>query len=329
MRSCSRFLVLSILLGLTIQARSQAVFPPGSVWKFDGSDISFSGPYSYYIQLEATDKDSLFNGFSWQIMKWHSELKDGSSGPVSVKDGLHLYRREGIHLVQAFKGDPEGERVHAWHLDASVGDTLYYMDGGPLSTTTLPHTEVIDVDTVFESGFQVQQLTLVQSGYFQDTLVVQPWTGVLQRQQSVYVNEHIGDEFSIYPFIYNLVDIGHLQLTCFTFPDGTNVHYRQNCGKLINSIDPSDNESKSLFYVFPNPIQDQLYLHWPVEVPFQDGTRIILTNPSGVTVFEQEILDPHDQVFFVNLSHLPSSIYLLQVIQENGVPIWSSKVMKH
>lgn len=329
MRYYSRFLVLAILLGITIPVRSQAVFAPGSIWEFDGSDIGSSGPYSYYIELTATDKDSLFNGTSWQIMEWYSEFRQEFAVPVSVKEGHYLYRREGNHLVQAFKGDPTGERFHPWHVDAKVGDTLYYNIGGPFPITTLPHTEVIEVDTVFESGILVQQLTLVQTGYFNDTLVVQPWTGVLERQQSIFLNEHIGSELSIYPFVYNLVDIGHLQLTCFTFPDGTNVHYRQNCGKLINSLDPSDINGGASFFLFPNPFQDQLHLQWPQDIPFQVGARLVMTHPSGVVVYEDEVQDPGSQVYSLNLDHLPSSMYIIQIVQENGSPLWSSKVIKN
>ncbi len=216
MSTCFRVLACCFLFSFSTNALCQFVFQPGSVWQFDGSDIGSSGPYSYYIELTATDKDSLFNGTSWQIMEWHSEFREEFAVPVSVNEGQYLYRREGNHLVQAFKGDPTGERFHPWHVDAAVGDTLYYdIYGGPFPITTLPHTEVIEVDTVFESGILVQQLTLVQTGFFNDTLVVQPWTGVLQRQQSIFVNEHIGSELSIYPFVYNLVDIGHLQAHLF------------------------------------------------------------------------------------------------------------------
>lgn len=72
--------------------------------------------------------------------------------------------------------------------------------------------------------------------------------------------------------------------------------------------------------VFPNPAQDEVYLKG-----LQSGQQLQLFNAMGRLVFETNITA---ELHVLNIANLPSSWYVLQILDEDGKPLHQQKLIK-
>ena len=83
-------------------------------------------------------------------------------------------------------------------------------------------------------------------------------------------------------------------------------------GKRALSV--NDVEANYLFEVFPNPVKDNLTVKWESELTVD---RIEVMNLTGQVLMVSQVNSGQTSTV-ISLSHLPSSVYLVQLIDSNG-----------
>lgn len=75
-----------------------------------------------------------------------------------------------------------------------------------------------------------------------------------------------------------------------------------------NSVSISDDFTKALFQIFPNPSENQIQLLWLED---QTEINVEILNLTGQLIFEKKVSDPNNCI--LNIDYLPRGVYLIRI----------------
>lgn len=315
--STSRFIILIpamlfLLHGYRLAA--QYAFPPGSIWEFDHSQITMSGPFEGYSRWEATDLDTFYKGHVWQIISFFQVTEDIYTKELDTIQGDLFFRRDSLWLAGAGlpnKNDDRDTFRYIWWLDGEIpgpGQTFYtsghFCPGVPIS--------ILTVDTVEVKGHPVQRYSYLLE---EDTIWVYPYPGLVESSNSFFQHAHYGSAFHMpIPELMCVTDIGYVRLSCFTFPDGSKWMALSSCGEFPSTLDGEQTTNTS-WKLLPNPSSGLIRLLGPD----QTGTltlRLFSVDGNQVATFSLDDVHPSREF---DVSGFVPGWYLLEISGTDGI----------
>ena len=103
----------------------------------------------------------------------------------------------------------------------------------------------------------------------------------------------------------------------------TNNIYVDTCQTTYSNIETASNSSSTM-RCYPNPVHDRLTIE-PISGILKQETRYILYNINGTKILEG-ILNKESTTTEINLSHIPTGLYLLRLSSDSGTSV--TKVIK-
>lgn len=213
-----------------------------------------------------------------------------------------------------------GDSVYSVFMSAATGEERVYFSASSISSLSASAAERL--------SFEILELDLENypriANYGNAVAIV--WKGVIfDSQIELQFTSNIEKRFSdaiIDVTLYNLENYNPINADVavsstdvhVVWQEGTNGQVMYQKGTYSDPVPINDHLTSDSFILYPNPAINQINIR--ISEKIDGNIQLVLSDVSGKNLFASEYMDA--QLFPINITNLPSGLYLIEITDETG-----------
>ncbi len=206
------------------------------------------------------------------------------------------------------------EFVQGFNVDESTVYAFYitvvtHCSGGTVSLESEPHQVVINGDLPDAPANLVTEIEQNVEGYEYNFRVTLSWEGLVNADEYyIYLDGKYVESTTETSYVMGFNEVGEHYFTIKTISDGIeSLHSEKAYFSLVNT---SVNEQELAFEIYPNPVENNLYINAQERI-----NEINIYNIMGINVRNEQCTMNNVQL---NVSDLNSGIYFVKIMTDKG-----------